>query len=302
VASDGSYYAPDAIVLNETSDTQLAALRDELNREFSATTPTPTTSSTPSPSPSPSVAAGVTETEARSSFLYEIVGDADVPKAKLLVNVGTIDVSNSSARSWADDCKSDRQYQLASGLEERGSGTSFTLAGVHLPNDYGAFLLPADCRARNADRLRAELAGEREPIIIGGDFNRRSTSVEGECDPNEANRPVNWWSRMTSVSDRDGRRYVDAARSYNRSVGLDLRDEWTHERRLQTALCTGATGYRRSRIDFMFVSADVVIHEAHADHPGWAGRVPGTTNCEPTDPYCKYSDHRVVWARLGIGP
>jgi hypothetical protein len=107
---------------------------------------------------------------------------------------------------------------------------------------------------------------------------------------------------MTSVSDLDGGRYVDAVRSYHRSVGLELGDEWTHERRLQTVLCTGEASYRRTRIDFMFVSADVAVHEAHADHPGWAGPQPGTLNCEPIDPYCKYSDHRFVWARLEIAP
>jgi hypothetical protein len=174
VVSDGNYYAPDAIIVNEISSTQLATLRDELNTAFSVTTPTPTASPTPtaiatptasptpSPSPSPSIAASVSHTEATSSFLYEIVGDADVPKAKLLVNVGTIDLSNSSTRSWADGCKSDRLYQLASGLVEKQSGSKFTLAGVHLLKRLPSFSAsgrlqgtkrrPSPCRACPRDK------------------------------------------------------------------------------------------------------------------------------------------------------
>jgi hypothetical protein len=277
-ASDGNYYAPDLIIVNEIGPEQLTSLRDDLNDVFSS-----------------AAASG----DARLSH-FEIFGDSDLAKAKFLLNVEAIDVSQAFHRSWADDCKNDRFYQVAVGLEEKASGVTFTVAGVHLPTDYRDFLLPRDCRIRNIERLRSELASYTGALVVGGDFNRRATDTEGECDPSETNPPLDWWKGMTGPSDLDARSYVDAVRSSHRARGSTLQDEWTHEQRVRTTLCDGAVGYRRNRIDYIFVSDSTLVHEAHADHPGWAGPGPGTISCDPLHPHCKYSDHRFAWARLGI--
>jgi hypothetical protein len=279
-ASDGNYYAPDLIIINEIGPEQLTRLRDDLNEIFSS----------------------AAASQDGGSSHYEILGDSDLAKAKFLLNVEGIDASQASYRSWADDCKSDRFYQIAFGLEETASGATFTVAGVHLPTDYRDFLLPRDCRIRNIERLRSELASYSAPIVVSGDFNQRATETQAECDPSEANPPLTWWRRMTGRSDLDARSYLDAVRSWHRATASTLRDEWTHEQRVQTTLCNGAIGYRRNRIDYVFVSDSTLVHEAHADHPGWAGPRPGTISCDPLHPHCKYSDHRFVWPGWAFDP
>jgi hypothetical protein len=278
VASDGNYYAPDVIIVNEIGPEQLTSFRDDLNEISSS-------------------AAALQDGDLSR---YEILGDSDLAKAKFLLNVEGIDVSQASYRSWADDCESDRFYQIAFGLRETASGATFTVAGVHLPTDYRDFLLPRDCRVRNIERLRSELARHTGAVVVGGDFNQRATDTEGECDPNETHPPRTWWRAMTAPSDLDARSYVDAVRKWHRTTTSTLRDQWTHEQGVRTTLCTGDVSYRRNRIDYLFVSDSTLIHEAHADHPGWAGPRPGTISCDPLHPHCKYSDHRFVWARLGI--
>jgi hypothetical protein len=278
IASDGHYYAPDVIIVNEIGSPQLTGLRNDLNDAFFE----------------PS------SVEGEQGGHYEIFGDSDLAKGKFLVNVESVDVSEAAHRRWPDDCLADRLYQLAWGLKERASGAGFSLAGVHFPTNYRKFLLPKDCLPRNVDRVRRELAAVPGPIVVGGDFNRRATETEGECDPGETNPPLLWWNRMTAFSETDSRTYVDSVQSWHRAQGLTLGEDWTHEQRRQSMLCNGGLGYRRSRIDYLFVSNEALVHEAHADHPGWAGPAPGTIACDPLHQYCKYSDHRFVWARLGI--
>jgi hypothetical protein len=84
IASDGNYYAPDVIIVNEIGSVQLTNLRDDLNEVFSA-------------------AAG---SEDSPLSHYEILGDSDVDKAKFLINVNSTDVSealDSDARSGSAD-------------------------------------------------------------------------------------------------------------------------------------------------------------------------------------------------------
>ncbi|MBA2311323.1 MAG: endonuclease/exonuclease/phosphatase family protein [Actinobacteria bacterium] len=276
LASDGNYYAPDVVIVNESSAIRIAALRDKLNKVFVASAPT-----------------------AIPLSRYEVFGDPADAKAKFLVNVNSIDESAGAYETWGDDCKSDRLYQMAH-LAEQDSGSAFTVAGIHFFKNYREFLLPADCRERNIDRLRLELADEAGPAVVGGDFNRRATTIERECDPTEASTTLPWWNSMTAPG-IDGS-YSDAVRTWHQSSGLSLADEWSHEGRNQTLLCEGTTTYRRSRIDYLFVNEEAEILEAHSDHPGWAGPTPGTVVCDPLHPYCKYSDHRFVWARVAIPP
>jgi endonuclease/exonuclease/phosphatase family metal-dependent hydrolase len=277
-SSDGNVYAPDAIIVQEIGGAQLAILRDDLNAVFSD-------GSGAEPSALPH---------------FAIYGDADLAKAAFLINVETTDLSRGSARLWADDCENDRLYQVVENLRESASGAIFTVAGLHLATDYRDYLLPRDCGARNVERVRAELANDPGAIILGGDFNRRATETQGECDPNETASQRPWWTSMTGSSRLDARTYVDAVRFWHRTNGLTLGNDWTQERAVRSTLCNGTYSYRRNRIDYIFVSADTVVQEAHADHPGWAGPTPGTINCPPEHPFCKYSDHRFVWARLSI--
>ena len=278
IASDGNYYAPDVIIVNEIDPVQLTTLRDDLNEVFSA----------------------ATDSQGEPLSQYEILGYSDTAKAKFLVNVNSTDVSAATYRLWPDDCVNDRFYQVAAGFKEQQSGATFTVAGMHIATDYRDYLLPRDCMLRNAARVRAELAGHPHPVVVGGDFNRRATEVQGKCDPNETNPPLSWWTEMTAPSAVDGRGYVDAVRSWHRTKGLTLVDEWTYEQAVQTRLCNGPVGYRRNRIDYLFVTRDTLVHEAHADSPGWAGPKPGAIGCDSVHPFCKYSDHRFVWGRLGI--
>jgi hypothetical protein len=70
--------------------------------------------------------------------------------------------------------------------------------------------------------------------------------------------------------------------------------EWTHEQKAEKVVeCTGNFHHRRSRIDYIF-AADAAVAEAHADHPGWGGTIPGERN----PGHFKYSDHRWVWGRF----
>ena len=102
---------------------------------------------------------------------------------------------------------------------------------------------------------------------------------------------------MTEPSEADGLPWVDAV---NAVVDSDesMADQWTREAEERVDLCDGTKGFRRVRIDYIFVRAGSVI-DATVDHPGWAGRRPGTTRCEPSD-NCKYSDHRFVWAHVAL--
>jgi endonuclease/exonuclease/phosphatase family metal-dependent hydrolase len=264
VALDDSYYAPDVVITQEMSPGQLDDLRNRLNGLFSE-------------------ADGV---------VYETLG-TPTASAEFLINSRAL--APGETATWSDPCLPDRTYQLGR-VTELSTERAFTIAGIHFSPDYGS---PGDCRERNVDRLRVELAAQPSPAVVGGDFNKRSMQEFRECDPEETSGDIEWWSGMTAPSTVDGRAYADTVKTYNRSAGQGLFSEWTHERDETSPLCDGTVDYKRRRIDYVFVSEGVDVVEAHADHPGWAQEDdPGATSCDPSNPSCKYSDHRFVWCRL----
>lgn len=264
VASNGNFYVPDVIIIQEITMTQLGALRDALNSRFTSQ--------------------------------YAIFGStATGVDNRFLINTATL--SPGSFTTWVDVCLADHMYQWGR-LTEVASGASFAVAGVHFSKNYTD---PEVCRERNVDELRLRLAGQTGPIIVGGDFNKRPMTEERECDPEETTAPRIWWNQMTSLSSVDNRTYDDTVRVFNRANGLTMFNEWTHERPEVGPLCDGTEGIRRGRIDYLFASNTTVLG-AHADHPGWAvENNPGATSCDANHPSCKYSDHRFVWAHLRLG-
>ncbi|MDQ3766706.1 MAG: hypothetical protein M3346_05100 [Actinomycetota bacterium] len=264
-ASDGNYYAPDVILVNEVSAADLATVRNHMNSLF-------------------------------SSNFKTFGATSDAVKTKFLVNSTTM--STTSSRTWVDDCISDVKYQLIN-VKETSSRVSFTVGGVHFRADYtgsGGSV----CKNLNAKKARKQLGSQGTKGSVIGDFNKRAMVTERECDPNETSAAESWYKDMTSFSSVDNRSYIDAVRSYNRSRGLTMYNEWTHEQKDLSTLCNGKTGYRRNRIDYIFVSNTLQPLEAHTDHPGWANEAqPGTIGCTPA-PECKYSDHRFVWGRIKL--
>lgn len=261
-ASDGSFYAPDVLIINEmNTDASLFGFRDSLNAVFGPNR-------------------------------YEAVGSASpAVKAKFLINTETMRFE--SSKSWTDVCEAAVQYQLIR-LREIATNKSVTVGGVHFRVSYTA----ADCRERNTDEVRKQLDGAARSIV--GDFNQRAAQTDLECDPFETsgNRP--WYEAMTSQSPIDGIAYIDAVRSHQRARDLSMAEEWTFEAKSTSDLCDGSTDYKRSRIDYLFASNNVGVFEAHADHPGWANQQQrGSIACSPT-PQCKYSDHRFVWGRFDL--
>ena len=264
-ASDGNYYAPDVILVNEVSAADLATVRNHMNNLFSSN--------------------------------FKIFGaTSDAVKTKFLVNSTTI--TTTSSRTWVDDCISDVKYQLIN-VKEASSSTSFTVGGVHFRADYGGSG-GSICKNLNAKKARKQLGSQETKGSVIGDFNKRATVTERECDPDETAAAESWYTDMTAFSSVDNRSYIDAVRNYNRARGLTMFNEWTHEQEDLSTLCNGTTGYRRNRIDYIFVSNTLRPIEAHADHPGWANEAqPGTIGCTPA-PQCKYSDHRFVWGLVGL--
>lgn len=263
-ASDGNYYAPDVILINEVSAGDLGVIRNHMNGLF-------------------------------SSNRYVIAGERfDDVKSKFLINRNTMTLI--SYRSWADICAPDVRYQLIN-LRERSSGDSLSIGGVHFRRDYrgqGGRI----CREDNVDKARRRLASQGGRTVLLGDFNRRAMSRQRECDPEETSRSEPWYRDMTATV--DGRSYVDAVREYNRANNLSMFNEWTHEWEEISTLCNGTRGLRRNRIDYIFVDSSLTPIEAHADHPGWASKTqPGVIRCRPS-PQCKYSDHRFIWGRIGL--
>lgn len=269
VGSDGRFFSPDVIVVNEAPPGALVALRDQLNSSF--TLPT----------------------------RYEIAGvtSDDSVKGKFLVNTGGASVLGSE--TWIDVCEPTIRYQLVN-VADRDSGRSLSVAGVHFRKNYVEDGGPMTCREKNAVETRSRLAGQGTDGSAIGDFNRRPVDVERECDPEETSPSLDWYLQMTGFSTSDGRSYVDTVRQYHRANGLSMKDQWTQEWDATSTLCDGSTGYRRNRIDYIFVSDEIATIEARADAPGWADPlVPGTIACTPA-PACKYSDHRFVWARIAL--
>jgi hypothetical protein len=265
-ASDGNYYAPDVVLVNEVSARDLSVVNTHMNGLF-------------------------------SSNRYATAGEtSDEVKSKFLMNNKTMTLI--SYRSWADDCVPGVRYQLVN-VSERSSGISVAVGGVHFRTDYrgqGGRI----CRSQNVAKARRWLAVQGRPGILLGDFNRRAMNRQRECDPDETSRVEPWYGDMTGFSAEDGRSYLDAVREYNRANDSTMFHEWTHEWDDVSVLCNGTRGLRRNRIDYIFVDSTLNPLEAHADHPGWASSTqPGVIRCRPS-PECKYSDHRFVWGRIGL--
>lgn len=265
LASDGKFYAPDIILVNEVLAGDLATLRNYMNNLFSSN--------------------------------YKSFGaTSESVKTKFLVNSSTM--STKSSRTWVDDCVADVKYQLVN-VREVASGVSVTVGGVHFRADYTGLGGP-ECKNSNAKKARKQLGSQGTKGSVVGDFNKRAMLKERECDPEETSGDESWYRGMTEYSAVDNSSYIDSVRRYNRANGLSMFNEWTHEWRDISTLCNGTTGYRRNRIDYIFVSNTLQPLDAHADHPGWANEArPGTIGCTPA-PQCKYSDHRFVWARIRL--
>jgi endonuclease/exonuclease/phosphatase family metal-dependent hydrolase len=226
---------------------------------------------------------------------YELVGPTDV-QAALIINTATVTLQR-DVELVDDVCLNDetssvprlrRQYPLAA-LKENSTDAAFTIIGVHLARDYSPSS-ETDCLARNATAIRDRLHNEPGATFAAGDFNFRSTEMPYECDPYETGAPAHWWSVMTEPGEA-GRTYLDAVRTFHRQRSLPMVDEWTYQHPGPSLMCNGATGIRRSRIDYIF-SSGAVVAEAHADHPGWA---------DPVN--FQYSDHRYVLGRFVLtGP
>ena len=235
----------------------------------------------------------------RSGFDYQIVA-LDGAMSKFLVNMTTMTLVGDPL-PIDDPCRpgtpetSGKFYSLAR-FTENATGAPVTIAGIHLKAKYQETGLER-CRERNIEAIRAAVAADPGGVIVAGDFNTRAMETPQECDPDELSAPLEWWSSMTAPTD-GSRAFTDAVVASHRARGEVLNHEWTFERFGQVTLCDGSIGLKRTRLDYIFVSGAEVV-EAHADHPGWAGEVPGTAD---PDNY-KYSDHRWVEGRFVLtGP
>ncbi len=227
---------------------------------------------------------------------YELIGPVD-SAAAFIINTATIS-SVGEVTPVSDACATSnpryrsRTYPLGR-FVETATGANFAVVGVHFPKSPG----DPECLTRNVQQMRVLFEADRTPTILAGDFNRRPVTQPYECDPNEKSEPLGWWEVLTAPSN-GGRQFIDSVRSFSREHKLGVVREWTHEQQAKKVACTGNVHHRRSRIDYIFV-ADAIVAEAHADHPGWAGDLPGERH--PTN--YKYSDHRWVWTRLVLsGP
>ncbi len=236
----------------------------------------------------------------RSGFDYEIVS-SDIAMVRFLVNVSTMTLVG-DLETIVDPCRdgsggtATKRYLMAR-FTENATGAPVVVVGLHFKAKY--FETGREgCREQNIDAVRAALADETAPIIIGGDFNTRPVDVPSECDPDERSAPLGWWTYLTSPP-AGSRPFTDAVLATHRAHGEVMTDEWTFERPESVTFCHGDDGrFKRTRLDYLFTSGAVVA-SAHADHPGWSGVTPGTRS--PDNP--KYSDHRWVWGRFVLtGP
>jgi PKD repeat protein/endonuclease/exonuclease/phosphatase family metal-dependent hydrolase len=262
--ADGTSIAPDVIVVSELYYTEVPQLENYLNQNF----------------------AGV-------GGPYQHFGTLYGTKAKFFLNTAT--VTGTSSTAWDDVCLPGRTYQIAQ-LRYKSSNKPFSAAGVHFQKDYA----DDTCRAQNVAALRSRLAPLTSPVFVGGDFNRRAMNEQGQCDAFETTGDLSWYADMTGSSS-DGRTYTDAVRAASRAAGASLASQWTHEWDNTSTLCDGSIGYRRNRIDYLFASGMTMV-DAKTDDPGWAGTTGGILNSSycSSHPYCKYSDHRLVWARFSM--
>lgn len=227
----------------------------------------------------------------RSEFSYLFVATAN-SKTKMLVNTGTVTLVG-DPEEWSDACVSDRQYLLAR-LTENASGAPFVAVNMHLQKNYSG---ASQCRTQNIEELHSLLANETAPIVVAGDFNQRPTAEYRECDLNEETEPAAWWALMTTPAN-GAPEFVDAVRDSSRNAGKAMESEWTHAQQTAREVCNGEFGFRRTRIDYIFV-ANAAVADAHADDPGWTIYNPKFHDLS----YFRYSDHRWVSARISIaGP
>lgn len=234
-----------------------------------------------------------------SRFDYQIaVAEGSLPK--FLYNANTVSLVGSPI-AWIDPCKTGtdgkaiRRYQYARFLE-KGSGVGFTVAGVHLSNDYTGSG-GNNCRQTNVVELKRQLVAETGPVIVGGDFNYRPVVQYHECDPDERSEPTAWWSMMTSSLVGEPA-FVDAVRESYRRRGVSMGGAWTYEALASSPTCKGTKDRRRSRIDYLF-GMNTTVAEASPDTPGWALGRPGPYRPEDR----RFSDHRFVWGRFVLsGP
>lgn len=234
-----------------------------------------------------------------SRFEYQVaVAEGSLPK--FLYNANTVSIVGSPI-AWIDPCKTGtdgkaiRRYQYARFLEN-SSGVGFTVAGVHLSNNYSGSG-GNSCRQTNVVELRRQMIAETGPVIVGGDFNYRAVVEQHECDPDERSEPAEWWSMMTS-SLAGEEPFVDAVRESYRRRGVSMGGAWTYEALASSPTCKGNKDRRRTRIDYLF-STKATVAEAAPDTPGWSLGRPG--------PYLpqdrRFSDHRFVWGRFVLsGP
>lgn len=273
--SDGREVAPDVIVINELYYTQTPKLESYLNSDF----------------------AGLFDCSAATKPCpYHLIGSNFAMAAKLFINMKTVELK--SVTTWQDPCDSTRNYEMAQ-LSQISTGKTFTVAGLHLSKNYSS---PEACRRSNVDLLRSQLGSVAAPIFVAGDFNKRAMTKERECDLEEKTATLSWWNDMTATSSVDGHSFKDSVREWDRANGLPMANEFTHEQFDVSTLCNGVDSYKRGRIDYIFSSEGTTILEAHADRPGWSDEAhPGSTVCTSDRPSCRYSDHRFVWGRFGIG-
>lgn len=267
-------HAPDAIFVTEIIRSNLVLMRDQLNAAM------------------PEVAN------------YQIVGistkdqldtDSNI-KVKILLNTKTMTFGKHV--TWVDVCTTERTYQLVTAHENLADGTlgrSVALAGVHFApsfNPGGS----VECKEQNAAEARRQMAEHADSGIMG-DFNRRATTKYYECNPNELGTLEPWYETMTGPSTVDGRIYRDTVRAAHFGQAT-MPDQWSWERETSETLCTGLPGYKRSRLDYIFVSDEMTPLNAGTDQ-GWATANGGGVVCDPL-PGCKYSDHRFLWANVKI--
>lgn len=234
---------PDEILVDEILADGITAMRDQLNAETGAT--------------------------------YAVIGASNSVKVKILLNTDTM--TQGRTRTWSDVCDPGRVYQVLTATD-RETGASLSVSGVHFApsfNDGGS----DDCKQSNAEEARRQMAAAGNSGIVG-DFNKRYGADYYECNPDENGEPLPWWSEMTEQSAVDGRSYTDTVRSIH--YGRDMANEWSWQNAEPETLCTGDTGYRRSRIDYIFASSELSTLDAG------------------TDQGSGYSDHRFVWALLAL--
>ena len=229
---------------------------------------------------------------------FKIAGLEDAA-APMIYNPDTV-TPVGEVTTWEDVCLGDeasggrthRFYQVVRFTENR-TGHAFSVAGFHMPKNFGA--TQPDCYIDNVMMLREQLEAEVGATFIAGDFNKRSVQTPLECDPDERSDPFAWYASLTEPD--EGRVYADAARRGARTFGTSMANQWTHEQRSRTENCDGTHRFRRSRIDYIF-SSGAAVAEGSADAPGWAGATPGTKSGEH-----KYSDHRFISSRFVLtGP